>query len=414
MNRLKEEYKVFLDILEYFIHEKEGYRLPEGFCSFQELQKLAKEQSTAAIVYEVIRSDPLLMQEAYVSFGMSWKHLALQEAMIQIQKTGAFLGLYSRLCKARLRPLVVKGIVCRNLYPKPDLRTSNDEDILLDRSEFPLCDEILLKEGFLRKEVDLEALPHEIPYINQKTGVYIELHLTLFPEESGAYGHLNREFAHVFDTCIQEEIQGVKVWTLEPTLHLFYLICHSFKHFLHSGFGIRQLCDMICMAEYYGNKIDWSCLGERLETLHMDGFWNGLVDIGKNFLGFSFEKAAYPLEMQGALLDGTALLADMLSGGVFGDSSMERKHSSNITLAAAQNGKKNTVSSLKASLFPGIAYMKTHFSWLEKYPFLLPAAWVIRMWRYIHSRKKQQIPEGSSVEIGSRRVELMRQYGIIE
>lgn len=414
MNRLKEEHKVLLDILEYFMHEREGYRLPENFSSFQELQKLSQEHSVAAIVYEIIHNDPLLQQGQYAAFGMLWKRMALQGAMLQIQKTGAFLGLYSKLCKAGLRPLVVKGAVCRNLYAKPDLRTSGDEDVLLSRSEFPLCDEILLKEGFTRDEVDLEHLPHEIPYINQRTGVYIELHLTLFPEEAGAYGHLNNEFEGVFDTCIQEEIQGAKVWTLEPTLHLFYLICHSFKHFLHSGFGIRQLCDIVMMAEHYGSQIRWSYLEQRLQALHMDGFWNGLVDIGQKQLGFSFEKAGYPEYMQKSVIDGTDLLADMLAGGVFGDSSMERKHSSNITLAAAEKGKKNTASSLKASLFPGMDYMKKNFSWLQKYPFLLPAAWVIRIWRYLKSRKEQQASEGNSVEIGIERVELMKKYGIID
>lgn len=30
--------------------------------------------------------------------------------------------------------------------------------------------------------------------------------------------------------------------------HLFYLICHALKHFYHSGFGIRQVCDILLFA----------------------------------------------------------------------------------------------------------------------------------------------------------------------
>lgn len=32
--------------------------------------------------------------------------------------------------------LTVKGIICRELYPKPDYRISGDEDILVDKTQF--------------------------------------------------------------------------------------------------------------------------------------------------------------------------------------------------------------------------------------------------------------------------------------
>lgn len=452
MRELTVEQIEFLKILECFMHENHSYKLPEE-TALPELYALAIKQNVAGLVYEVIRQDAMLAKAELQQLAVSWKRLALRDAMVQIQKTEGFLRIYRKLREAGLKPLVVKGIICRNMYFKPDVRVSSDEDMLLRREEFQECDEILRREGFSRSEmsfdspaageqnrdashgnksgqdaIDLSSLPDEIPYINPQTGVYIELHLSLFPEESGAYGHLNQEFRDVFDTCISENIQNTEVWTLSPTKHLFYLVCHSFKHFLHSGFGVRQLCDMVMMAERYGEQIDWAYLKRQMTQLRMIGFWDGLADIGQKYLGFSLEKACYLEDTQKTLSDGIQkkgaevqhpqvdsydLLMDMLVGGVFGDSSMERKRSSNVTLAAVQSGKKDTAASLKASLFPGMSYMKTKYKWLERFPFLLPVAWVLRVINYLQHRDKKAAGE-SSIEIGMERVELLRKYGIIE
>ena len=395
------------------MHDKE-YNLPEDFHEPAELFQLSQQHHMAAAVYEQIRKSMVWKKDDYNELFLIWKRSTVRDVMVQVQKTEGFLALYEKLCLAGLTPLVVKGVICRNLYSKPDYRMSGDEDILLPREQFEECDTIFLREGFEREEIDPKHLPYEIPYINRTNGVYIELHFSLFPEESGAHGHLNDEFREVFEHKICEEIQGRKVWTLCPTEHLFYLICHSFKHFLHSGFGMRQVCDMVMMAEKYGNQIAWNDIELRLKRLNMDVYWHALIKIGQKYLGFSLEKAMYPAEMQRASIDEQPLLSDLLEGGIYGDSSMERKHSSNMTLAAAEGGKADTTASLKASLFPNMEYMKGSFKWLERYPWLLPAAYVIRIFRYLQSSGRKDKDEKSSMEIGIGRVELLKKYHIID
>lgn len=402
-----------LKILESFMHG-DKYHFPEGFTQVEELYQLATIHNMAAAVYEQIRGEDLLKCPDYAAFVSAFKSSTIRDVMRQVQRTDGFLRVYQQICAQGVRPLVVKGIICRNLYKKSDYRISGDEDILVKKEDFAVCDSILLKEGFQREEIDEKNLPQEIPYMNLKNGVYIEMHFDLFAEESGAYGHLNKEFADVFDTCICEEIQGKTVWTLNPTLHLFYLICHSLKHFLHGGFGVRQVCDMVMMAEHYGESIDWSYIFRRLKELRMETFWDGLVEIGSEYLGFSYEKSHYPADKRKAHVDCRDLLLDLLNSGIYGDSSMERKHSSNITLAAAESGKKDTMTSMRASMFPGKEYMKKGYPWLERYPWLLPAAWVMRIVKYLGAAKKKGSSEPSGVEIGMSRVELLREYDIID
>ena len=403
----------FLKILEGFLHGK-MYQFPQDFTGLTELYQMSSVHKVTAAVYEQIYKDVLLKQNENLEIAQMFKKNTIHEVVLQAKKTEGFLQIYRTLNEQGVHPLVVKGIICRKLYEKPDYRISADEDILLRKEEFTRCDAILLSEGFRRESLDPEHLPHEISYLHPQSGVYIEVHFTLFPEASGAYGHLNREFQDVFAHSICESVQGTEIRTLCPTEHIFYLICHSFKHFLHSGVGIRQVCDMVMMAEYYGGQIDWKQIERRLKRLHMDSFWAGLAEIGRRWLGFDWEKASYRQSIQKADVGPEELLLDLLDSGIYGNSSGERKHSSNITLAAAEKGRKDTAASLKESLFPSVSYMRKKYHWLKRYPILLPAAWLVRLMKYLLQRSKKENSIPSELEIGMGRVELLKKYRIIQ
>ena len=222
MNQLSVVQIELLKILESFMHDK-PYTFPEGFTDVEQLFLLAREHKIASVVYGQVRGDTIWKQEAYSRLLPIYKRAIFGEIVMQIQRTEGFLNIYEKMGEEGIFPLVVKGIICRNLYTKSDYRTSGDEDILLPKELFTKCDEVLLKNGFSREEfADLEKLPYEIPYINKQNGTYIELHFTMFSEESGAYGHLNDEFEKVHENKIAEEINGKRVWTMSPTEHLFY------------------------------------------------------------------------------------------------------------------------------------------------------------------------------------------------
>lgn len=45
--------------------------------------------------------------------------------------------------------------------------------------------------------------------------------------------------------------------------HLIFLLLHAFKHFISSGVGVRQLCDIALWMRRFGAQIDWQrvCAG---------------------------------------------------------------------------------------------------------------------------------------------------------
>ena len=346
------------------------------------------------------------------------KGQVIRQVMTQSRKTEEFLQLYGKLTEQGLTPAVVKGIICRSLYREPDYRCSGDEDVLIPAEQFHKCADVFAQNQMDMLEPDMNPDEEgEVPYYHVGGMLHIELHKELFSSESEAYGGLNRLFDDVFDRKIQAEINGVKVYTMCHTDHLLYLILHAFKHFLHSGFGIRQVCDIVIYAEAYGAEIDWDYLLEKCRGIHADVFAASLFDIGKKELNFDPEKACYPQNWAEIEADGGDMLEDLIDGGVFGDSSMSRKHSSNITLQAVSEDKKGKKAgaSLIRSLFPDRAYMERTYTYLKKYSFLLPVAWASRIVKYLKESKNMRGNDAmASIEIGNHRVDLMKKYKIIQ
>ena len=338
------------------------------------------------------------------------------QVMRQAVKTSEFLALNQQLQAVGVKPLVMKGLICRELYPQPDLRPSGDEDVLIPADQFFRCHRVLRDFG-METRLENPKDSYEVPYRKPESPLYIELHKHLFPPESAAYGDLNRFFKSARERAVAEEIQGHTVYTMDYTDHLFYLICHAFKHFLHSGFGIRQVCDIILFANRYGCRVDWQRILKNCREIHADKFAAAVLQIGSKYLVFDPEKAAYPAAWRKIRVDERAMLEDILSGGLYGDSNMSRKHSSNITLEAVVSRKqgKKARHSVIASVFPAAGKLEGRYPYLKKNPWLVPVAWCDRLWHYSRETgKNRENNAAESLRIGKERVALMREYGIVE
>ena len=260
--------------------------------------------------------------------GQAYKAQVIRQVMVQSRKTEEFLQLYRRLLDRGLTPLVVKGIVCRNLYREPDYRASGDEDVLIRPEQFRDCGQVFEENGLMPAEPQKDPEGEgEVPYFRPGGALHIELHKELFPSESQAYGKLNDYFKDVFQRKIREEIHGVGIYTMCHTDHLLYLILHAFKHFLHSGFGLRQVCDIVIFADTMEKRLTGSMCWEKCREIRGDVFAASCLISGEDILilirsGHVFPKAGVPAA------DGEDLLED-LRKAVCSRFSLSRKHSSN-------------------------------------------------------------------------------------
>ena len=359
---------------------------------------------------------PLVYQAAYTLMdpddAARIRSRVRKTVMLQTLKTHEFLLLNENLREAGCEPIVVKGLVCRNLYPQPDLRPSSDEDILIPEAQFADCCRVLREFG-MDTDVPEEKWPEtfEVPFRKKDSPLFLEVHKSLFAPNSEAYGHWNR----FFDGARERAIRDGDVLTLSETDHLFYLLCHAFKHFIHSGFGIRQVCDIVLYANKKGQAVDWKQVYDNCCKIRAEYFAAALFRIGESYLGFDPVKAGYPAFWQELSAEETDMLMDLLSAGVYGSATRSRVHSSNLTLdavSADRKGKQRVI--LKNSLFPSAKSLTGRYPYLEKRPWLLPVAWTGRILSYLkETGNTRDNSAAQSLQIGKERIELLRKYRVI-
>ena len=341
-----------------------------------------------------------------------WKAAVLEQVSRQAIQENEFLNLILALRKRGLEPVVVKGAVCRALYPKPLLRPSVDDDLLIPPEQAPAFHAALLELGLTADEpaADPEKA-WELSYHKPESSLYIELHKCLFDPDSEVFRSFNEPFDGALDRTVPVQIQDVTLRTLAPTGHLLFLILHAFKHFLHSGFGLRIVADVCLYSRQHAEQIDFARIVAVCAARRCDRFTAALYRIGEKQLGIPAPAPFAAIET-----DETALLEDVLAAGLVG-AEIDRLHSANITLGAVsdQNTGRSSGGGLRKSLFPSAKQLAGRYPWLEKRPWLLPAAWAARVASYVKNRGKygNENPT-ASLRIGRERVKLLESYGVID
>lgn len=366
---------------------------------------LAGQQKLLPLVYESARKLPAAQQNEAV-FAAAARQTLLQ-VLGQSARTAEFTALYGALRAAGLHPLVVKGQLCSVLYPLPDHRISGDDDLLIPDDEFFAGHALLLQNGLAPTVSEDElAQADEVTYTKSGSPLRIELHRRLFGSPDGAA--LDRFFAD----AVPVEAEGSKLLTLASHEHLLYLILHAFKHFVGSGVGVRQICDVGLWAQAYHEAIDWPLLHEQCAAVRAEGFAAAVFAAARDVLGIAF---ALPAPW-GEAVDVQPLLYDALCGGVYGSNDLTRLHSSTVTLRAARAGRgEKTAGGLRASLFPDRRYMQRQYPYVKRSPLLLPVAWAQRMLRYLkETRSRADSSASGSLRLAQQRLELLRLYGALD
>ncbi len=367
------------------------------------LVRLASIHNVLPLVVEAIYGSGSLVPARTVTW---MRELARNQTVYQAQRTAEFLLLYEELERRGIQPTVIKGIVCRSLYPQPEQRSSLDEDVFVSEANFPRLHEALVSCG-LYVEGNPTPDADEVTYRNDERLLFLEVHRHLFFTDSDAYSDCNVPFSESLEHTVTVQVEGVSLRTLAPTDHLLFLICHAYKHFLHGGVGIRQICDMGLFAQQYGGELDWDHIVSTCQELHVDKFAAALFRIGETHLGFSMPEVFAAHDV-----DTAPLLKDILSGGVYGAEDIDRHHSSTLTLdavAADRTGKRR--GGALHSIFLPARDLSGRYTYLRRRPWLLPVAWTQRIWGYL--AKRREINPTSTLRIGKERIALLRQYGII-
>lgn len=375
---------------------------------WKELYRLSGIHKLTPVVYETLwRSSNFCNKDT--SLQWIWRQESVIQAIIQAQRTQKIVQISVLLQTHKVPHAVVKGVLCRVLYSRPDIRISGDEDLLISAESKAQCQLLLEQCGLeLLPDISSDDVAH---WHDKQTGLHIELHTQLFSSQREEDKLLNELFKEQLNHTVLVDVPGGKIQTFHPTYHFFFLVCHALKHFLTGGFGVRTICDVVTFAERYHDQIHRQTVSALLERVGGRLFLDQLFAVGEEWWGFDISASGWSYSKKP---DASELLQDCLDAGIYGQSSMSRKHSAGIVLQAAekQSQKANTLS----AVFPSKERMVGKYPILKSKPILLPACWAHRLGKYavevMRSGKEENSPL-ESVSLGKKRVEMMVKYGVL-
>lgn len=394
--------KLFLNLIKSYVSDATPELSLDG-ANFGELIKLSEMHKLTPLIYAALKKNSICFSDAKNSY---LKKRALSACSAVISKGEAFSTLLSHLSAQGLEPITVKGSVLRAIYPETWVRPSSDEDIYIEEKEKEKYEAAFLSLGF-EKQPQNAGDGNVTTFLSAKSSLRIEMHVCLFPHHPATYEKMNSFFENSFINSTYALVDGRKVKTLNPTEHLLFLIFHSLKHFIYYGFGVRQVTDFALFSNRHSDEIDENYVISALGEIKALVFFDALLKICDEYLGFDKNSLGFS-NYTPSDVSTEEILNDILSGGIYGNANPARVHASTITLAAVDGKKGNFLS----ALFPSYEMMRNRFSYLEKYPFLLPVSWLKRIFGYIFSKERKSGIE--SLEIGAKRLSMLEQYGIIE
>lgn len=394
--------------------------------NWDEILYLSEIHKILPLVYESCFDSKLFKmsdENIQKKFKLSSKSIVFN----QVQRSQRFLELYKGFNEANIDILVFKGIILRELYPIPDERVSGDEDLLIKVEDLTQVTEILKlnkmrhildKSNNKSENEDEKNIEDVYHYFCEKTGLHLEIHTQLFGNDSDINKKMESAFSDVFDDFDTININNVKVHTFSIDKHFLYIICHAVKHFISCGSGIRQIADICMYINEYYKQINWQYIWEQIENLGYETLFVNILQICIDYLGLDEEKIYYTKPKENYYINTENLLEDIIDGGIYGFSYKERLNAANISLNAVNEGadSKSNIKSSMAAIFPNRAYLKDRYKYLNKYPFLLPIAWISRICTYIKeigNIKDVRSISKETIAIGNRRIDLLKEYELI-
>jgi hypothetical protein len=251
-----------------------------------------------------------------------------------------------------IRYQILKGTLMKELYPSPEMREMSDIDLVV-------YDESLDRAAALMEELGYtnHGLEKHHMIFTKENILLVEVHWCLFDANAGKKQHLY--FKDNFRAKLKEGTRYSYEFSNED--FYIYMISHMAKHFFETGCGIRNLVDIYVYINKFGDSLNWEYLNQELDILGIKDFEKNVRELAYIWLD---NKESDPFFEN--------LFEYMVESGIYG------KRENGIWSQLAKETTDNKSGVKMHFYFPSIAFMKEKYPWLEKAPFLLPMAWVIR------------------------------------
>lgn len=324
----------------------------------------AKEHKVTGLAYSGVK-DQLKEVEVPHELLNEWKREVIFSGMNQqrhVKQSAKILQLFN---EEKIAVIILKGIVLRELFPHPDLRTMSDLDILVHEEDLGRIETVLTAKGFKKLQDPQEK--HDVYY---KSGFKIEVHWSLTEERMFRGGKSYEE--GIWERVREVEVLGVKTLTLGYNDFIFHLIIHMASHTAFHGFGIRYLLDLVVMIEQQGAFINWAEVIRLMDDCQVRKYSAVLFKCCEDLFGLEVPTSvAHLVEVDPQYI--TLFEDEIMNSGVHG----YRDRINALSRQVSYDGvtEKSPFKKVLDLLFPPIHKMSDKYQYAKNNKLLVPVAW---------------------------------------
>ncbi|AJG97775.1 hypothetical protein LF65_01160 [Clostridium beijerinckii] len=339
------------------------------------LIKEAREHNISSLVYYSL--DRRYLENINIDILEQWKKEIFIVNLIQRNNINNVLGIIDDLKKHGIEIIVLKGIVLREFYTRPEFRTMGDIDILIKRDDYDKVKSYLISIGY-------ECIDEEKNEVHQgftsKGRLEIEVHWNLINNKY-FHGNIEEFEKNLWNNSIEININGVKARMLSFNDFFFHMCLHMAVHAKFSGFGLRQLYDLSVFIINRYNELDWDYLIKKSEQYKILKFTQGLILLCNKL--FKIEVPSKILTNAINIKELDLLLENILISGVHGKKEEIEDFKALYRYGTNEYHIESNLLRIIKFLFPGKSEMMSRYSYAKRSYFLLPVAWMHRAFRGI-------------------------------
>ena len=344
-----------------------------------ELLHLCRIHSLQPILYYMFLDNVDPLREHFPDLAQKMQSQYIASVYYSLQQDAGTEEMADCFSRSGIPIVFFKGALLRTFYPEPQLRTMGDVDCLVALKDRDRAHKLMLDSGY-----ECSSDKGDV-WVYKKGWNVVEMH-TRIAQNPFSNGFDYKEF---FSDAMEHTEKNGKLICLEREYHFCFLIYHIAKHLYSTGAGIRMILDIAVFLKHYENEFDWDLAGELLRETGLSRTAGAVFQLCGRWFGMEIpwqDKVGEDVLGQ--------LEAYIIDGGTFG---FETHDVGDIYLRKGcekdpAGGKyRMKFRILWRYLFPSADNMVQIMPGVERWRWLLPAAWVKRWWLGAFCRRKHSL-----------------------
>lgn len=345
-------------------------QIDENKFDIEKVLEEAKAHKVDGLIYTSISNKSTLSEESKNLIN-SYKKSVIFAAINQSQHVKEIARVLQIFKENNIAVIALKGLVVRQYYPKPDLRTMSDADVLVHIEDLDRVREVLKTLGYIE---DIESREHGAHIVFYSGRSMIEVHWRLTNKQY-YNGDISFE-KDLWNNVMTTKLKDTDILSLGLEDLALHLCIHMAVHLACNGFGIRQLCDLVLLVEKKGDLIDWNKFLIKAREANNEKFSLTIFKICNELFGMEIPKElgqANKINSKYTRL----FMDDIFTNGVGGKRDKSRLFATEFAFELEEGSEENkgVVRRFFRLLFPPISRMSDKYSYAKRNILLSPIAW---------------------------------------